>query len=160
MTPARPGVPRKWLTDVRRWLKSAQKTALDIFEPVWSCESKERVGIPRYGAFGDGPKFMCGVDQLTEPCLVLNIGSNNEVSFEKALHEMTRCEIHTFDPTLKKPYIGGEYSHFYDVGLGAVAAPSSSKMKTEPLSKLIQMTGSHNADRRIDVLKVDCEGCE
>ena len=37
--------------------------SFDIYEPEADCFSKERFGFDiRYNAFGDGPKFICGVD--------------------------------------------------------------------------------------------------
>lgn len=39
----------------------------DLFEPEATCISKERFGSDseeRYDAFGDGPKFVCGVDYI------------------------------------------------------------------------------------------------
>lgn len=128
----------------------------DMYEPAWSCESKERVGSAhRNIAWGDGPKFMCGVDVLNQPCLVYSVGSNNDIQFEESMHNLTRCEIHTFDPTLKAPFKGGAISTFHDIGLNG-SRPQS--FKVAPLLAIIR--DLHHDGRRIDVLKIDCEGCE
>jgi hypothetical protein len=135
---------------------TTDKSAFDALEPLWSCESRERVGgFERYIATGDGPKFMCGLTQLGSPCLVYNIGSNNVLNFEQAMHNLTRCEIHSFDPTLTEPYSGGAYSAFHAIGVkGWQHAPFAVK----PLLDIIASLG--HGGRRIDVLKIDCEGCE
>lgn len=142
-------VPRR-----QKW----QKSVFDPYEPLWSCEDRERVGAgPRYVAIGDGPKFACGIETIKPPCLVYNIGSNNDISFEQAVHAHTHCEIHTFDPTLRRPYIGGKYSAFHAIGL-ADRKRTYSGWKMLSLGQM--MANLSHVGRRIDILKVDCEGCE
>ena len=51
-------------------------------------------------------------------CLLYSIGSNNEIGFEKSIKEFVGCEIHTFDPTLRQAFIGGEYATFHPWALG------------------------------------------
>jgi hypothetical protein len=159
--------------------KYAELTRFDPFETSWSCESTERVGGPigslrRYVGTGDGPKYMCGLDVLQAlgpSCLVYNIGSNNEIGFEYAMANLTRCEVHTFDPTMTKPYIGNEYSHFHKLGLrggelhsasrgtqASAGQPGRLAARLRSMKQLVSLLGHRR--RRIDVLKVDCEGCE
>lgn len=74
------------------------KNLYDPYEPEAICISDERFGkTPRYAAFGDGPKFVCGVDLVAvqqvnknetqnsgnQSCLVYSVGSNNDIAFEK-----------------------------------------------------------------------------
>jgi hypothetical protein len=56
--------------------------------------------------------------QGNDNCLVYSIGSNNQIDFEIAVTKHLGCEIHTFDPTLNKPFIGDAYSSFHPWGLG------------------------------------------
>lgn len=142
----------------------------DDFEPEATCFSQERFGsasVERYSAFGDGPKFVCGVDVIaakakSEGCLVYSIGSNNDIRFEKAAYtHMNGCEIHTFDPTLNKPFVGGDYATFHPWGVGI----DGEKMRFRKHSwtamsfeHIIKELGHEN--QVIDVLKIDCEGCE
>ena len=62
------------------------KQSYDILEPVWNCETAERV--PRTS--GDGPKWMCGTDILgivPKPVgkpLFYSFGSNGDASWEIA----------------------------------------------------------------------------
>lgn len=163
------------------------RAAWSLYEPEWICESEERVGaffepsadmpstavrVERFAAFGDGPKFVCGLDVLANrSCLVYSIGSHNEYGFEKAIKAVhPHCDIHTFDPTLGhnpgdggSVFLGSAFSRFHDLGLGDPpgagaegAAPWRRKLR--PLRALMQGLGHEG--RVIDILKVDCEGCE
>ncbi|KAJ1623149.1 methyltransferase domain-containing protein [Pavlovales sp. CCMP2436] len=135
------------------------RLSFDAYEPLWSCEERERVGAgTRYATTGDGPKFVCGVETLKQPCLVYNIGSNNDVSFESAIHAHTGCEIHTFDHTLSRPYIGSQYSSFHAIGLAGRERVSEKGWNMMSLADI--MRNLSHVGRRIDILKVDCEGCE
>lgn len=153
------------------------KMKFDLYEPEASCFSEERFGSDsdvRYEAFGDGPKFVCGVDVLAQKakllgknCLVYSVGSNNDVRFEKSVHtHITGCEIHTFDPTLTDtPFVGGEYATFHPWGLGTDGGKEGNTMHTRKdegermsFQTIIQKLGHTN--RTIDILKIDCQGCE
>ena len=132
----------------------------DFFEPEWICESEERVGSynGRWTAFGDGAKFVCGMDVLTPPCLVYSIGSSQEYRFEQTMSEVTGCEIHTFDPSFKDPagrqgahtkrFWGANFSTFHKRKL-------SLSYTVSDMMRELNHTG-----RRLDVLKIDCEQCE
>ena len=144
--------------------------SFDIYEPEATCFSEERFGSEtRYSAFGDGPKFICGVDfiahqtaHLGKDCLVYSVGSNNNIAFEKAVYTIMKgCEIHTFDPTLNKPFVGDEYATFHPWGLGedgVVAKQRGKSWEGKSFETVFRELGHEN--RTIDVLKIDCEGCE
>ncbi|KAL3798643.1 hypothetical protein ACHAW5_008398 [Stephanodiscus triporus] len=147
----------------------------DLFEPEATCLSEERFGSEseeRFVAFGDGPKFVCGVDIIAakakaEGCLIYSVGSNNDIRFEKAVHtHMEGCEIHTFDPTLEPDdFIGGEYATFHPWGLGTDGGKEGIPMQgraNEGIRKSFKtvMKDLGHEHRTIDILKIDCEGCE
>ena len=147
----------------------------DVWEPEAVCLAEERLGgasDQRYNAFGDGPKFVCGVDYLrekykasNEKCLVYSIGSNNNILFEKAVKNFIDCETHTFDPTLSSPFRGDAYASFHPWGLGndgeTIHYEQGHKNATftsyslEHMMKDLGHTG-----RTIDIFKIDCERCE
>lgn len=160
----------------------------DLFEPEAVCLTEERFGgssDERFVAFGDGPKFVCGVDYLREyyatkkqkqkentendnetKCLVYSVGSNNNILFEKAVttHMDGLCEIHTFDPTLQTPFVGDAYSTFHPWGLGKdgekvkVKKPTAMEFTTQSVERIMEELG--HTGRTIDIFKIDCEGCE
>jgi hypothetical protein len=82
------------------------------------------------------------------------VGSNNQIDFEKSVKSLMGCETHTFDFTLKKPFIGDQYAIFHPWGLGL--DDGGGIMKS--FETIMQELGHHG--RTIDVLKIDCEGCE
>ena len=100
-----------------------------------SCATQDGDRWPE--AFGDGPKFVCGVDVLAERaaregCLVYSVGSNNDIRFEKAVYDyMKGCEVHTFDPSMgDTPFVGSEYATFHPVwkSTSASGAPDDSSL--------------------------------
>mmetsp|Transcript_15393 Transcript_15393/g.23972 ORF Transcript_15393/g.23972 Transcript_15393/m.23972 type:complete len:321 (+) Transcript_15393:218-1180(+) len=121
------------------------------WEPSWSCGYEERIGRP-----GDGGKWVCDAYRVRKApkCIVVSIGSNNDWSFEDAMHDLNpRCEIHTFDHTLKSPLGKPDFVKYYPLGLG-----STDKAKTKRLATLLKEAGLEG--KPIDVFKIDCEGCE
>eukprot|EP01066_Platyproteum_vivax_P015853 Platyproteum_vivax@DN694_c0_g1_i1.p1 len=120
-----------------------------IYHPTWSCDVTERVGV-----MVDGGKFVCDPHRISKDCLVYSIGSNNDWSFEQSVRKLMKCEIHTFDHTIT-PINKPNYIQFHKIGLG----PHNSTNESMPsLLTMIDQLGHH--DRPIDILKVDCEGCE
>ncbi len=144
--------------------------SFDIYEPEATCFSEERFGSDvRYRAFGDGPKFICGVDFIAhqvahngKKCLVYSVGSANQIHFEKSVHTfLSGCETHTFDPTLNSAFVGEEYATFHPWGLGedgVLAQAGKKSWEGKSFETIIRELGHEN--RTIDVLKIDCEGCE
>ena len=149
------------------------KMKFDLYEPEANCFSEERFGSDsgiRYEAFGDGPKFVCGADVLATKkakCLVYSVGSNNDIRFEKAVHTyMKGCDIHTFDPTLSdKPFVGGDVATFHPWGLGSDGGKEGNTMhkRKNDGERMSFQTIFHNlghTNRTLDILKIDCQGCE
>ena len=151
---------------------SDAKKLYDLFEPEANCLSEERFGDERFASFGDGPKFVCGINfiahqtkETNKTCLVYSIGSNNDISFEKSVSKHLGCEIHTFDPTVRaEDFVGISVASFHEWGLGEDGAVinftvreggSFTSMSLRSMIKQLDHMG-----RRIDLLKIDCEGCE
>jgi hypothetical protein len=127
------------------------------WEPSFTCQHERRVG-----RWGDGGKWICDPHRVATKvdgsCLIYSIGSRNDFSFEEGvLHDIsTACEIHTFDPTVGDhpshiPQHGNV--HFHPWGLSNV---DNGSYKTLP--QIVKDLG--HTSREIDILKIDCEGCE
>ena len=120
-----------------------------------------------YRADGDGGKWVCHPNQIRgrgSSCLVYSIGSDGEFSFEVGVHAniSKSCEIHTFDRNPIERYLDPTYNPGYphernppyvQYHVATVGAPPA-----KPLEKLVNELG--HAGRQIDILKIDCEGCE
>lgn len=141
------------------------KLVYDPYEPTWACHIEQRVGRE----FGDGGKFVCGKDKFlsSRSCLAYSVGSNGDISFEESVIRKFGCEVHTFDPT-------GDTSLYQSKAeaVGAIFHPWGLSGKMDdlyneatngsnplfPLSDIVSQLG--HTGRKIDLLKVDCEGCE
>lgn len=142
----------------------------DLYEPEAQCFDEERFGSDsehRFDTFGDGPKFVCGVDYVasrakeTDGCLVYSVGSNNDIRFERAVRtHMIGCEVHTFDPTImENDFVGAEYSTFHPWGLGTDGGKEGQTMggrANKGMRKSFQtiMKDLGHENRTIDILKV------
>lgn len=143
---------------------NAERTFWDKYEPEAVCFDEERFGGSiRYDALGDGPKFVCGADYIAKKakkneagCLVYSIGSNNDISFEKAVKSTMGCEIHTFDPTVATDkFVGHDITTFHEWGLDQDNSPGTNYKSVATVIKELGHEG-----RTIDIFKIDCEGCE
>ncbi|KAG5176627.1 methyltransferase domain-containing protein [Tribonema minus] len=119
--------------------------------------------------WGDGSKFVCGVEFLADrkDCLVYSIGSSEHDGFERGiLAAAPHCEVHTFDPTSSADAMRARSTaagyRFHLVGLGSRARSSTGgTLGAGPLRTLQEiMADLGHAGRTLDILKIDCEGCE
>lgn len=134
------------------------------YEPSFHCAFSERLG-----AIGEGGKWVCDPHRIAErvklgsQCLVYSIGSRGEFSFEKAVKKQIsdQCEIHVFDPKEPTSYQGGAET---PKGMTYHTSPlgSSGEMvmgvRSKTMEQMVDDLGHRG--RRIDLLKIDCEGCE
>ena len=132
---------------------------------VRPCSSQIFVG--GYRKDGDGGKWICRPEEIRAKgasCLVYSIGSDGEFSFEVGVHTniSSACEIHTFDQNPIEHYLDPNYNpgyphernppyvQYHVAKLGAASGKS--------FAQLVRELG--HAGRQIDILKIDCEGCE
>jgi len=122
------------------------------WEPSWHCAYMQRLGEK-----GDGGKWVCDPYKIAgnKDCKVISIGSKNQFDFEESILELNpHCEIHTFDHTVEDPSNKPPAVHFHPYGLGAVDEPPIYTWRTL-MSKAGLKPGAV-----IEILKIDCEGCE
>ena len=117
------------------------------------------------------PRFDIGKDKgpPDEGCLVISIGIGGSWDLEDRLASFG-CEVHAFDPTfeLQKRHLSHVFQkprmHFHFLGLGvssdggSYGAVSSGRLK--PLDELFAIARQGRLRQAVDVLKIDCEGCE
>jgi hypothetical protein len=150
-------------------------------DPLFTCPNLRRVG-----GRGDGPKWTCDPQRLVQQpdCLIYSIGSRGVYNFEDGIvgvlnkydpranigNETTswlpNCEIHVFDPAPQYGRKGDAEKkniHYHAIGLKSSYEPfnnASFPTSYEFLSfQVIQKELGHE-NRRVDIFKIDCEGCE
>lgn len=103
-----------WLSpnhsESRHFLGVSPSEMWTMFTPTYPCMwtlQKE----PSSAVQHDGGKWICGLQELGRApraqrkggCVVYSIGSNNQFAFEKQVHHVAKsCDIHTFDPTVRR----------------------------------------------------------
>ena len=128
----------------------------DNVEPAVTCAREERAGPA-----GEGGKGLCDPNRLRArgaDCLICSVGSFDDFSFEEAMMRdvSSAREIHAFDHTVSNPRNKPCGVHFHPLGLGGAREPDGSDLKG--LADIVVALG--HKGRTIDVLKIDCEGCE
>ena len=150
-------------TNLSRW---NGKRAFDMYEPEWVCESEVRVG-PEVVNVGDGPKFVCGLENLKEEenCLVYSIGSGYRFQFEEGIRKHApNCEFHVFDGTMDlshralPPELEPMDIHFHNWNIATKSEAARSKYPSKTLEDVLQQL--NHAGKTIQIFKIDCEGCE
>jgi len=123
-------------------------------EPSYTCPFEERIGPS-----GEGGKWICDPERIrrSEECLVYSVGSMNDFRFEEAILKdiSSSCEVHVFDHTVANPTNIPQGVMFHAWGLAAETDTSNSMFTLHEILKRLGHIG-----RRIDIFKIDCEGCE
>jgi FkbM family methyltransferase len=117
------------------------------------CHDLRRLGGTSTG--GDGAKLVCESAISRHSCFVISVGSNNEFSFERDLHQQYPwCEIHTLDGTVETP-LNPPFVTFHKSTFNPARA-------AQQLSFLQPFLWSSTLMRQrpLTLLKIDCEGCE
>lgn len=155
---------RRMLAASPHWYTS-DKIAFDPFEPTYTCHSERRVGV----LYGDGGKFVCGEQHYFQArsCLVYSVGSAGDARFEADVVKRYGCEVHTFDPTGDtaeyESAVANAGARMHPWGLGVTGTKLRNPITgrdNDLLSVPAILDRLNHANRRIDVFKIDCEGCE
>lgn len=111
----------------------------------------------------DGGWPIC-LERVRRRCNVVSVGINVDPSFDVALGAGLGCRVDMYDPTLpaalQEAYTGGLHRNlrFQPVGLGAT--PAARPMRLTTLDAMVAEVTQGDPDGVVDVLKIDCEGCE
>lgn len=108
-----------------------------------------------------GDNYGTGVNK----CLVYSFGVHNEMEWEEKVGLLFGCEVHAFDPTVDHP--NTSYVTFHKLGLqgdGPVKTTNAIQYGTIDPTLLLSlpdiMHRLGHVGRKVDVLMLDCEGCE
>lgn len=103
------------------------------------------------------------------PCLVYSFGINDNIEWESKMASTFGCEVYAFDPTSKKlNATPAKNVYFHKLGLQGVGSDVSATnarqydaidpKRLRGFGEIIEKMGHKGRD--IDVLRLDCEGCE
>jgi Methyltransferase domain len=161
-----PDNPSNGFNDVPMWM-------LNNVDPMFTCPH-----VRRMGGKGDGPKWVCDPHRLATKqrtdCLVYSIGSNGNYLFEDSIVKLVakynngtnpNCQIHVFDPNPSFERPNDKLTkniHYHAWGLVSSYDQTLSKpfggFEFKSFQETQQLLG--HVGRRIDLFKIDCEGCE
>lgn len=143
------------------------------WDPDFSCFHEDSLGGP-----DDGHKWVCDPTRLrkAKDCLVYSVGSHGNFAFEADLQRVApNCEIHVFDPdNFKKDAARWRVNVTYHQWGLKPSYKSDPNVTETPKSlvklaamdtkgwKTIQQTMKElgHEKRKVDIFKIDCEGCE
>ncbi|GJP71661.1 hypothetical protein CLOP_g2474 [Closterium sp. NIES-67] len=132
-----------------------------IYVPLYPCPYEERIG-----EWGDGGKWVCMIaSALQKQPLVYSVGSNEQFAFEQGMAESVRTKAFTFDPFISAAQQAHMRSlpflHFHAIGVAGEESLAyyHKQNPTYDFRTLAQLMAFLNHSY-VDVLKIDCEGCE
>jgi hypothetical protein len=146
----------QWWQKMRDWGNADKWSWFDYMGPVITPSICKIESFAK----GDDEKRMCWTSAMAkeEGCVVFSIGSNNQWAFEEDIAKRTKCEIHTFDCTVKYPNPPMEIRDrvtFHSLCL------SSSEFTASNGRKFIDFRGLvRAAKKKPTFLKMDIEGYE
>ncbi|XP_046332834.1 probable methyltransferase-like protein 24 isoform X1 [Haliotis rufescens] len=116
----------------------------------------------RMGKVGDGGWEVCDDEDFRPitPCLVYSFGINHDFSFDDDIAKNYRCQVLSFDPSMKvKSHKRSPRVHFYKLGIaGSDKVVMKKGWELRSLSSFKRQF--KHTERIIDVLKMDVEGAE
>ncbi|XP_046357543.1 probable methyltransferase-like protein 24 [Haliotis rufescens] len=117
--------------------------------------------IVRLGRVTDGGWEICG-DEMFVPkskCLVYSFGVGDDFSFDDAAARNYKCEVHSFDPSMKQSDHERESTvHFHKKGLADFNGETNSGWKVGTLESIKHELG--HQERPLAILKMDIEEWE
>ncbi|KAK3588522.1 hypothetical protein CHS0354_014233 [Potamilus streckersoni] len=128
------------------------------------CKKKVRMGL-----LEDGGWEVCAESKYQPPplsssgsnssCLIYSVGINNDFSFDDDMVKFYRCEVHSFDPSMKQEdFRRSDLDYFYKLGLSGREFQNNLGWKMMTLQGIRKML--NHTQRKIDVLKIDIERSE
>ncbi|CAI7888861.1 unnamed protein product, partial [Closterium sp. NIES-53] len=132
-----------------------------IYVPLYPCPYEERIG-----EWGDGGKWICMIPSaLQSKPLVYSVGSNEQFAFEQGMAESVRTKAFTFDPfitaTQQAHMRSLPFLHFHAIGVaGEESLAYYHKQNPDYDFKTLAQLMLFLNHTYVDVLKIDCEGCE
>jgi len=156
--------------DLKNWDNNMGLWYLFNYSPNFSCQFEQRVGPTE-----EGRKWICDPHRLKRiseerknkgkrGCLVYSVGSAGNFYFEESLQELLgpeTCEIHVFDFgdfESKMPKNKNIYYHQWGLTNNDAIFTNHQDKEMKTYDETRKILGHENDI--LDILKIDCEGCE
>jgi Methyltransferase domain len=161
----------KGALNVQAMYESSLSTLRCLATPNCFPSSQCRTGIPK--KIQRRKKWeehsLCTDDVLQKKdCLVYSFGIHTSWEWEEKMARLLHCEVHAFDPTMNHPTNLAPGVTFHKLGLQAEGSNVSDTHAAEydaidpklllTLGQIMKQMG--HVGRTLDVLALDCEGCE
>ena len=108
------------------------------------------------------------IDSTKKPCLVYSFGIHESYDWEEKVAKLFGCDVHAFDPTMNHNTNLAPGVTFHKLGLQALGTNMSQTHAAEyatidpnlllSLDQIMKRLG--HEQRSLDLLMLDCEGCE
>ncbi|CAI5480798.1 unnamed protein product [Closterium sp. Yama58-4] len=138
------------------------QSQLSILVPTFPCPKEERVGV-----WADGRKWLCNMKTfLPDNPVVYSIGSGGEYSFEKDMFfKFPLTRPLTFDPFLDPSLSSSmqalSFLRLLPIGLAGAGVIERARVDRPGVQFMtVGEVMAANNHSYVDVLKVDCDGCE
>ncbi|CAI6003323.1 unnamed protein product [Closterium sp. NIES-65] len=134
---------------------------LSVLMPTYPCPAEERVG-----AWGDGGKWVCMLPTaIRDNPVVYSVGSNEQYDFEQAIGAALHTKPFTFDPFLSANATAHMHAlpflHFNEIAIAGAASLENFRDENPGITIMtLQEAMKKLGHEYVDVLKMDCEGCE
>ena len=155
-----PGVSSQCAEMDPRWIEALQGRSYRV-----NCMNMTNFSSPDATRQGNDWQLCLDDWEPAQGCLVFSVGVGNAWQFDDALATQLGCEVHSFDPTQEllaaheAHHVPGVHFHF--VGLGQTRTSTyGTKGRGAQMQPLPEIMSRWAGKRTIDVLKIDCEGCE
>ena len=134
--------------------------------PSLNCKSGVPQRIQRRKHWEE--QAFCVEDVRRNDCLVYSFGIHTSWEWEAKMAKLFGCQVYAFDPTMNHPKQLDNGVTFHQWGLQAAGTNMSATHSNEyqaidpsrlySLDDIMQRLG--HANRQLDILMLDCEGCE
>lgn len=133
----------------------------------WPCMwGEEATGLvstwkDHWDKYKDGWKFTCGLEMITEPCVVYSLGSAGNMAFEAAvLAKKPQCELHIFDKNTYDLEAWFPKEKGLNVTFHRAFISKKDDWKFDPPMRSLGSLMAELGHQHIDILKADIEGDE
>ena len=139
---------QKWKVNLKEVIPVLERFAADLAHSNRGICNTTEVGS------GWGAHSLC--NPIKHGCIFYSFGISSDYSFDSQLAEMFECSGFAADPTVSHTSSLHPRVTFHQIGAKMLHEPAQTKWFSTSMPSLMKWRG----DKYVDILKMDCEGCE